>query len=56
MNGIEKIKDKELHRIAITAIIYNKDGKFLITKRSLKKKLFRENGRCLVADFRQMIM
>ena len=40
MSGIEKIKDKELHRIAITAIIYNKDRKFLITKRSLKKKAF----------------
>ena len=35
-----EIKDKELHRIAITAIIYNKDKKFLITKRSLKKKAF----------------
>ncbi len=40
MNGIEKIKDKELHRIAITAIIYNKDKKFLITRRSLSKKAF----------------
>ena len=35
-----EIKDKELHRIAITAIIHNQDGKFLITKRSLKKKAF----------------
>ena len=33
-----EIKDKELHRIAITAIIYNKDGKYLITKRSPHKK------------------
>lgn len=40
MSGIEKIKDKELHRIAITAIIYDKDGKFLITRRSLSKKAF----------------
>ncbi len=34
-----EIKDKELHRIAITAIIY-KDGKYLITKRSPDKKAF----------------
>ena len=32
--------DKELHRISITAIIYNDDGKFLITKRALSKKAF----------------
>lgn len=30
--------DKELHRIAITGIIYNDEGKFLITRRSLEKK------------------
>jgi len=35
-----EIKNKELHRIAITAIIYNKDRKFLITKRSPSKKAF----------------
>lgn len=35
-----EIKDKELHRIAITAIIYNNDGKYLITRRSLSKKAF----------------
>lgn len=35
-----EIKDKELHRIAITAIIYDKDGKFLITRRNLNKKAF----------------
>jgi len=35
-----QIKDKELHRIAITAIIYNGDEKFLITKRSMEKKAF----------------
>lgn len=40
MNGIEKVKDKELHRIAITAIIYDRSRKFLITKRNLKKKAF----------------
>ena len=34
-----EVKDKELHRIAITAIIH-KDGKFLITKRSMHKKHF----------------
>jgi 8-oxo-dGTP pyrophosphatase MutT (NUDIX family) len=33
------IKDKELHRIAITAIIYNKERKFLVTKRSPTKKV-----------------
>ncbi len=32
--------DKELHRIAITGIIYNDDGKYLVTKRSLEKKAF----------------
>ena len=30
--------NKELHRIAITCIIYNKEGKFLVTKRSPTKK------------------
>lgn len=34
-----EIKDRELHRIALTAIIH-KDGKFLITKRSPDKKAF----------------
>lgn len=34
-----EIKDKELHRIAITGIIHN-NGKYLITKRSLNKKAF----------------
>lgn len=33
------IKDKELHRISSTAIIH-KDGKYLITQRSLNKKAF----------------
>ncbi len=33
------IKDKELHRVATTAIIH-KDGKYLITKRSAHKKHF----------------
>ena len=35
-----EIKDKELHRIAITAIIYNSEKKYLITRRSLSKKAF----------------
>src|SRR3954466_1896566 len=34
----EQLK-KELHRIAITAIIYRDDGKYLITKRSPTKKV-----------------
>lgn len=34
------IKDKELHRVATTAIIYNAEGKFLITKRAMHKKHF----------------
>jgi 8-oxo-dGTP diphosphatase len=32
--------DKELHRIAITGVIYNDEGKYLVTKRSLEKKAF----------------
>ncbi|MFA6340725.1 MAG: NUDIX domain-containing protein [Candidatus Paceibacterota bacterium] len=35
-----EIKDKELHRISLTAIIYDKEGKYLITQRSLSKKAF----------------
>ena len=35
-----EIKDKELHRIAMTAIIYNKERKYLVTKRSMHKKHF----------------
>ncbi len=35
-----EIKDKELHRIALTAIIYNKAGKYLITQRALTRKAF----------------
>jgi len=34
-----EIKDRELHRITSTAIIY-KDDKYLLLKRSLKKKAF----------------
>lgn len=34
-----EIKNRELHRIVSTAIIY-KDGKYLITRRSLTKKAF----------------
>lgn len=35
-----EIKDRELHRIAITAIIYNDKGQYLVTKRSPTKKAF----------------
>ena len=35
-----EIKDKELHRIASTAIIRNEDGKYLLLKRSPNKKAF----------------
>jgi 8-oxo-dGTP pyrophosphatase MutT (NUDIX family) len=34
-----EIKDKELHRIATTAIIYDGKGKYLVTKRSAFKKV-----------------
>lgn len=34
-----EIKDKELHRITSTAIIY-KEGKYLLLRRSLEKKAF----------------
>jgi len=37
---IIEIKDRELHRIAITAIIYDNQGRYLITKRSPTKKAF----------------
>lgn len=33
------VQDKELHRIAITCIIYNNNGQYLITKRSPHKKV-----------------
>lgn len=35
----EQLK-KELHRIATTVIVYNEEGKYLITRRSLAKKVF----------------
>lgn len=35
-----EIKDKELHRIAITCIIYNDREQYLVTKRSPHKKAF----------------
>ena len=35
-----EIKNSELHRIVLTAIIYNDKGQFLITKRSKKQKAF----------------
>jgi len=34
------IQDRELHRIAITAIIYNDQGQYLVTKRSPNKKVW----------------
>ncbi len=34
-----EIKDKELHRVAITCIIYNTDKKYLVTKRAPHKKV-----------------
>lgn len=34
-----EIQNRELHRVSLTAIIY-KDGKYLLIKRSLKKKAF----------------
>ncbi len=33
------MKDKESHRIAVTCIIYNKKGQYLVTKRSPNKKV-----------------
>lgn len=35
-----EIKDRELHRITMTAIIYNNEREYLITRRSLEKKVF----------------
>jgi 8-oxo-dGTP pyrophosphatase MutT (NUDIX family) len=36
---LPEIKDKELHRIVATCIIFNKDKKYLLTKRSPTKKV-----------------
>ncbi|MEQ1500502.1 MAG: NUDIX domain-containing protein [Parcubacteria group bacterium] len=36
---IPEIKDKELHRVVTTTAIYTPDFKYLITKRSLDKKV-----------------
>src|SRR5205809_138717 len=36
---IDKIKDKELHRVATTVIIYRPDLTYLVTKRALHKKM-----------------
>jgi 8-oxo-dGTP pyrophosphatase MutT (NUDIX family) len=35
-----EIKNQEMHRVAVTAIIYNDEGKYLIAKRSPDKKRF----------------
>lgn len=34
------IKDNDLHRIVMTCIIYNKDGRYLVIKRSPNQKAF----------------
>lgn len=39
MKKYQAIKNRELHRIVSTAIIY-KQGKYLITRRSMEKKVF----------------
>jgi 8-oxo-dGTP pyrophosphatase MutT (NUDIX family) len=36
---IDKIKDKELHRVATTVLIYKPDFTYLITRRALHKKM-----------------
>ncbi len=36
----EIVKDNERHRVVMTAIIYNEEGKYLIIKRSPNKKVF----------------
>jgi 8-oxo-dGTP pyrophosphatase MutT (NUDIX family) len=36
----ETVQDNERHRIVMTAIIYNDEGKYLVTKRSPTKKVF----------------
>ncbi|MCB9806276.1 NUDIX domain-containing protein [Candidatus Nomurabacteria bacterium] len=38
--NISQIKDKELHRVVFTAIIYNEKNQYLLTKRSEKKPFF----------------
>lgn len=35
-----EIQDKELHRVSITCIVYNQEGKYLVTKRSPTKKAY----------------
>ncbi len=42
-----EIQNKELHRVVSTAIIH-KDGKYLILRRSSKKKAFPGRWTCLV--------
>lgn len=36
----DKVKNNELHRIVMTCIIYNNEGRYLITKRSPNKKVY----------------
>ncbi len=40
MEKIPEIKDKELHRITTTTLVYRPDFTYLITKRSMHKKVF----------------
>ena len=39
-----EIKDKELHRVAATALVYRPDGTFLIIKRGDKKRIHPGRG------------
>lgn len=39
-NKLPEIKDKELHRIVTTTLVYTKDFKYLITKRALHKPAY----------------
>ncbi len=36
----DTIKDNELHRIVMTCIIYNDEGRYLVTKRGPNKKVY----------------
>jgi len=40
MQNIPEIKDKELHRITTTTLVYRPDFTYLITKRAMHKKVF----------------
>ncbi|MFQ5662007.1 MAG: NUDIX hydrolase [Candidatus Paceibacteria bacterium] len=36
----DEVKDNELHRIVMTCIIYNDEGRYLVTKRGPNKKVY----------------